>query len=430
MVPFFLIFIIWIPLALSLPTPPYSLSPLGWFYIPVPNTTSHHLPPSIKPRSLPSSGHITLNDYPSLSTIALNPPYCGFAYNYPRLDLARVTAMETATTADCGTCLRVCGAAGCKEVLVIDKGGRGLDLSTGARTAVLGEGQDIGWAEWGAVDSSFCEGVVRGGGVGGREEEEEEVQAHVEELTAGVVETVFSVSSVPASTSISTLAPEHTEALVPLSTAAGSTLALESTSDGPATLSAAPTDEAAFLSALAGPSPTHTSAVLSAPNATDEEGFLSVLATETHPPSTTVSSASSSSVMTTVAPTSSTMSAVSNALSPPPQAASTTSSPSTAVASPSVSPAISSVASTFSLASSATAVLIMSTNSSAPSSALLSSSPPTYTSPSNASAHGGVLHPIVSSGAARQALPLQRSGSLAVLVPMLLAVIVDKYGGE
>ncbi|MCJ1420636.1 hypothetical protein MMC32_006995 [Xylographa parallela] len=202
MAPFFLILIIWFPFTLSLPTPPYTLSPLGWFYVPTPNTTSPTQPPPLAPRSLPSSGHITLNDYPSLSTIALNPPYCGFAYNYPQLDLARVTAMETATPTDCGTCLRVCGAAGCQEVLVIDKGGRGLDLSTGARDAVLGAGQDVGWAEWGVVDSMFCQGVVRGGDMGGREEEDLQVDAV--ESGAGVVKTVVTAESAMTPSSIST----------------------------------------------------------------------------------------------------------------------------------------------------------------------------------------------------------------------------------
>ncbi|MCJ1393010.1 hypothetical protein MMC18_005882 [Xylographa bjoerkii] len=427
MAPFFLILIIWFPLALSLPTPPYSLSPLGWFYVPTPNTTTPNLPAPLNARSLLSSGHITLNDYPSLAAIALNPPYCGFAYNYPLLDLTRVTAMETATSTDCGTCLRVCGAAGCQDVLTIDKGGRGLDLSTGARDTVLGAGQDIGWAEWGVVDGGFCEGVVKGGKVDGREEE---VQTHAAESVTGVVETVLAMYSTSAPPSTSIVAPEVTEA--PSSSAVSSETSLvdQSTSKALASPVAEPTDEAAFLSALADPSATPTPAVIAVPSATDEEGFLSALVAETQ----STASSTSSSPMTIVAePTSYAMPGTSSTSSPPPKLANTSSSPSIPPASSSLSPAGSSSPPTSSAPSSAAAFFTAPTNSSSaapasvpsPSSASAISPPSAYKPSSNSSAYGGVLHPIVTSGAARQVPALQRRdlGSLAVLLLALLTMV-------
>ncbi|MCJ1475817.1 hypothetical protein MMC13_004481 [Lambiella insularis] len=124
-----------------------------------PRSTSAPLSPRSRP---PSSGHITLNDYPSLASISTSPPWCGMAYNYPHLDLTRVTAKEKLTPAECGTCIQVCGNAGCKNVLVIDKGGRERDLSTGSRNAVLGAGNDIGDATWMGVDGKLCAGIVKG----------------------------------------------------------------------------------------------------------------------------------------------------------------------------------------------------------------------------------------------------------------------------
>ncbi|MCJ1316029.1 hypothetical protein MMC15_001349 [Xylographa vitiligo] len=398
--PFFLILIIWFPLALSLPTPPYTLSPLGWFYVPTRNTTS----PTLLPRSLPSSGHITLNDYPSLSAIALNPPYCGFAYNYPLLDLTRVTAMETATPTDCGTCLRVCGAAGCKEVLIIDKGGRGLDLSTGARDAVLGAGQDIGWTEWGVVDSAFCQGVVRGRDMGGREED---VQADaVEPGGAGSAEKVLPVSSTPAPSSISTTAPEPTETLAPTSTTAESSLMVQSTSDVPASPIAEPTDEAAFLSALASPSASPTPAFFDPPSATYEEDFPSALiAVETLSPGPAPSSAPSSLATSAAASPAYVTSGTSSTSSAFPNTATTVSHPSVAPTSSSASLAALTATSMPSVPSRVPAVVVAPANSSSPANTSALSSPPVYTSASNSSVYGGVLHPIVTSDAARRQAP-------------------------
>ncbi|MCJ1437596.1 hypothetical protein MMC27_006983 [Xylographa pallens] len=428
MAPFFLILVIWFPFAFSLPTPPYTLSPLGWFYVPTPNTTSPTQPPSLAPRSLPSSGHITLNDYPSLSAIALNPPYCGFAYNYPLLDLTRVTAMETATPTDCGTCLRVCGAAGCKEVLVIDKGGRGLDLSTGARDTVLGTGQDIGWAEWGVVDSTFCQGVVRGGDVGGREED---VQADTAASGAGVVETVFTVPSTQAPSSNATTALGPTEALVSLSSPAGSSWAAQLTSDAPASPVAEPTDEAGFVSALADPSATPAPAFFAPASATDEEAFLSALMVETPSPDQTTLSASSSLVTTAAQAPSYPTSETSSTRSASPDLT-------TAISSLSVSSTLSSTSSSASLAvataksapsasSLATTPVTASANFSSPASASAPSPPPTYIPTLNSSAYVGVLHPIVASGATRPAPALQWSDwdvVLGLLLTLLTTVLL------
>ena len=47
-------------------------------------------------------------------------------------------------------------------MLAVDKGGRGLDLSTGARDGVLGPGEDIGHAVWREVDGGACRGIWDG----------------------------------------------------------------------------------------------------------------------------------------------------------------------------------------------------------------------------------------------------------------------------
>ena len=104
---------------------------------------------------------ISTHDYPSMLTSAPNnPPICGMSW--ASLDLSRVTAMEHLALSDCGTCLEICGAAGCADILVIDRGGRGLDLSTAAKARVLGGGNDIGEARWREVDHARCRGIWNG----------------------------------------------------------------------------------------------------------------------------------------------------------------------------------------------------------------------------------------------------------------------------
>ena len=70
--------------------------------------------------------------------------------------------MQNLSPGDCGTCLEVCGAAGCADVLAIDRGGRGLDLTTAAKARVLGAGNDIGEASWREVELGRCSGIWNG----------------------------------------------------------------------------------------------------------------------------------------------------------------------------------------------------------------------------------------------------------------------------
>ena len=104
---------------------------------------------------------ISTHDYPSMLTSAPNnPPVCGMSWG--SLDLSRVTAMEHLDTNDCGTCLEICGVAGCADIMVIDRGGKGLDLSTAAKARVLGVGNDVGEARWREVDQARCRDVWNG----------------------------------------------------------------------------------------------------------------------------------------------------------------------------------------------------------------------------------------------------------------------------
>ncbi|MCJ1293744.1 Mucin-2 [Xylographa carneopallida] len=354
-------------LALSLPTPPYTLSPLGWSYLPTANTTSSSHSSSLAPRSPLSSRHITLNDYPSLSAITLNPPYCGFAYNYPLLDLTRVTAMEAATQSDCGSCLRVCGAAGCREVLVIDRGGRGLDLTTGARDAVLGAGQD---------------GVVGGRDVGGWEEEEVREETAEEEVVASVE----TVASTPEPSSISTAAAGSTDTIDSPSVTAGSSSWTPKTSAAPASTAADPIDEAAFLSALAGTSETLTSDFFDPPSVTDEEGFLSALTGETQSRGPTTPASSPGPVTATAKSPSYATPGTFSTLSSTPGLATAIPQPSVSPTSSRASAAVSTALRTNSTTPPATGIVIPPTEPSPPPSTSAVSAPPVYTLSSNSSA--------------------------------------------
>ena len=125
-------------------------------------------PTTTVPAATPSSSlrprapeMISTHDYTSmLFSAPNNPPVCGMSW--ASLDLSRVTAMEHLALSDCGTCLEICGAAGCADVLAIDRGGKGLDLSTGAKARVLGAENDIGEATWREVDQARCRGVWSG----------------------------------------------------------------------------------------------------------------------------------------------------------------------------------------------------------------------------------------------------------------------------
>ncbi|BFZ61836.1 hypothetical protein YB2330_002913 [Saitoella coloradoensis] len=114
--------------------------------------------------SLSGSQTVTEHDYPSYSdgSAVNNPPYCGLTYTYTSLNLNYVTAVQPIDASTCGSCLKVCGSTGCRYFLAIDKGGRGLDVSTGGAIEVFGQNTDPAPAEWEVVDPGFCEFVWSG----------------------------------------------------------------------------------------------------------------------------------------------------------------------------------------------------------------------------------------------------------------------------
>ena len=62
----------------------------------------------------------------------------------------------------CGTCLHICGSAGCANVLVVDQGGTVIDLATGISDSVIGVELGGDQASWEEVSGSFCAGVWKG----------------------------------------------------------------------------------------------------------------------------------------------------------------------------------------------------------------------------------------------------------------------------
>ncbi|KAL2354739.1 hypothetical protein BJ546DRAFT_41211 [Cryomyces antarcticus] len=107
----------------------------------------------------------TFHDYPSMSAAAFsnNPPFC--AVPWASLDLSRVVAFGLASPTDCGRCLRVCGVAGCADLLVVDRctvlQGH-LDISTGAGMRVVGDTAGMWGVSVNEVDAENCRGVWSG----------------------------------------------------------------------------------------------------------------------------------------------------------------------------------------------------------------------------------------------------------------------------
>ena len=98
---------------------------------------------------------ITPENYPDFGGFDNNPPFCGMPYS--SLDLNRVTAVQDGV--ECGACIEVCGDNGCVSVLVIDQGGQGLDLSTGAFGQIFGQADTPAYATWNPVDGGNCDGI-------------------------------------------------------------------------------------------------------------------------------------------------------------------------------------------------------------------------------------------------------------------------------
>lgn len=82
---------------------------------------------------------LTLHDYPSMAAAVNNPPACMVPWS--SLDLDRITALGGLADAQCGTCARVCGSAGCETLLIVDRAAQPgqLDISTGAGPKIVGD---------------------------------------------------------------------------------------------------------------------------------------------------------------------------------------------------------------------------------------------------------------------------------------------------
>ncbi|KXN65262.1 hypothetical protein CONCODRAFT_13215 [Conidiobolus coronatus NRRL 28638] len=106
---------------------------------------------------------VTCHDYEGMDPISLkNPPSCG--YDYSKLDLTRVTAVQGLSKSQCGSCLRVSNPSDPSNwihVLVIDTGGRGLDLSTSAFIKLFNSTDHPSRAMWYPVESDNCEGIYQ-----------------------------------------------------------------------------------------------------------------------------------------------------------------------------------------------------------------------------------------------------------------------------
>ncbi|KAI9772857.1 MAG: hypothetical protein M1840_008739 [Geoglossum simile] len=133
--------------------------------------------------SISGSALITVEDYPVFGPHAPhNPPFCGMPYD--SLDLSRITAVQGLSHRECGSCLRVCGAVGCANVLAVDRGGIGLDLSTGISESVIGNKDGRGHAAWKRVDKEACNGIWDGRMYGEKKREATE-QLEVREAEEG-----------------------------------------------------------------------------------------------------------------------------------------------------------------------------------------------------------------------------------------------------
>ncbi|KAG9286026.1 hypothetical protein G9A89_022702 [Geosiphon pyriformis] len=109
---------------------------------------------------------VTPEDYPRFGPSAVNnPPFCGMPY--AELDLNRITAVQGMSQSDCGTCLKVCKSSNSSafvNVLAVDMGGNGLDLSTGVFQILFGQENTPDSVKWFPVDTKYCDGVWRKGG--------------------------------------------------------------------------------------------------------------------------------------------------------------------------------------------------------------------------------------------------------------------------
>ncbi|KAH0542430.1 hypothetical protein FGG08_003185 [Glutinoglossum americanum] len=142
--------------------------------------------------STSGSALITVEDYPVFGPKSPNnPPFCGMPYDSLNLNL--ITAVQSLTQAECGTCLEVCGSAGCANVLAVDKGGVGLDLSTGISKKVIGNNNGRGNAKWKPVAKAKCKGIWDGRMFG----EENEIKIKERRLDLGVLAGIVAKNLVP-----------------------------------------------------------------------------------------------------------------------------------------------------------------------------------------------------------------------------------------
>ncbi|KAI9227096.1 MAG: hypothetical protein DHS80DRAFT_32114 [Piptocephalis tieghemiana] len=109
---------------------------------------------------------ITPHDYVGLGQTALanNPPACGMPYS--SLDINRITAVENLNAAtDCGACVEITNTNDPSKkahVLAVDRGGRGLDVSTTTFNQLFGTMLDPSPASWKTVDKSNCADIIKG----------------------------------------------------------------------------------------------------------------------------------------------------------------------------------------------------------------------------------------------------------------------------
>ncbi|KAJ1991182.1 hypothetical protein H4R33_001468 [Dimargaris cristalligena] len=93
--------------------------------------------------------------------LANNPPACEMPYAELRLE--RITAVQGLVKGSmCGKCIKVANAADPQKsmyVLVVDMGGRGLDVSTVAYKQIFGQDTDPASAVWTEAPDSACAGV-------------------------------------------------------------------------------------------------------------------------------------------------------------------------------------------------------------------------------------------------------------------------------
>ncbi|KAJ1928502.1 hypothetical protein IWQ60_001976 [Tieghemiomyces parasiticus] len=102
----------------------------------------------------------------ALKTAVNNPPWCGLDYSYDKVDLTRVTAVQSMSTSMCGACIKVTSQESSGKsvyVMAIDQGGVQLDVSTDAFKKLFGSELGQFPAKWEEVASSHCSGILRGG---------------------------------------------------------------------------------------------------------------------------------------------------------------------------------------------------------------------------------------------------------------------------